>query len=269
VVVQFARGCPHHCKYCGQRDFWQSWRHRDPVKFAAELARLHRQHCVEAVNFADENPTALRGPWQAFFKALIAQKVPLILVGSTREVISSGMRISCTSTSARDPADHQAELRRFRLVLGIFILALVLSGITAFPLLREFDAYTAARGLEHVAPASASSSFDEWILTVRDGLRVSYARYPWLAYGTDWLAFAHIVIAVFFIGPLLDPVRNVWVLRAGLIACLLVIPLALICGVLRQIPVGWRLIDCSFGVFGSLPLYYCLQCVKRLEAAPE
>jgi hypothetical protein len=88
-----------------------------------------------------------------------------------------------------------------------------------------------------------------------------------LAYGTDWLAFAHIVIAVFFIGPLVDPVRNVWVLRAGIIACLLVIPLALICGALRQIPFGWRLIDCSFGVVGVIQLSYCLKLVGTLEKA--
>jgi anaerobic magnesium-protoporphyrin IX monomethyl ester cyclase len=84
VVVQFSRGCPHHCLYCGQRDFWQTWRHRDPVKFAAELARLHREHGVEVVNFADENPTASRPVWLAFLEALIAERVPLILVGSTR-----------------------------------------------------------------------------------------------------------------------------------------------------------------------------------------
>jgi len=84
VVVQFSRGCPHQCSYCGQRGFWQTWRHRDPVKFAAELARLHREHGVEVINFADENPTASRTAWQAFLEALIAQKVPLILVGSTR-----------------------------------------------------------------------------------------------------------------------------------------------------------------------------------------
>jgi anaerobic magnesium-protoporphyrin IX monomethyl ester cyclase len=84
VVVQFSRGCPHQCSYCGQRAFWQTWRHRDPVKFAAELARLHREHGVEVFNFADENPTASRAVWQAFLEALTAQKVPLILVGSTR-----------------------------------------------------------------------------------------------------------------------------------------------------------------------------------------
>jgi anaerobic magnesium-protoporphyrin IX monomethyl ester cyclase len=84
VVVQFSRGCPHRCNYCGQRGFWARWRHRDPVAFARELARLHREHGVEVVNFADENPTASRSAWQAFLEALIAERVPLILVGSTR-----------------------------------------------------------------------------------------------------------------------------------------------------------------------------------------
>lgn len=84
VVAQFSRGCPHTCTYCGQRIFWKSWRHRNPKKFAAELAWLYRQHGVEVINFADENPTASRPAWQAFLEALIAEHVPLILVGSTR-----------------------------------------------------------------------------------------------------------------------------------------------------------------------------------------
>jgi anaerobic magnesium-protoporphyrin IX monomethyl ester cyclase len=58
VVVQFSRGCPHVCNYCGQRGFWTRWRHRDPQKFATELARLYRNHGVEVIDFADENPTA-------------------------------------------------------------------------------------------------------------------------------------------------------------------------------------------------------------------
>jgi anaerobic magnesium-protoporphyrin IX monomethyl ester cyclase len=84
VVVQFSRGCPHRCNYCGQRGFWTRWRHRNPIAFARELARLHREHGVEVINFADENPTASRAAWQAFLEALIAEQVPLILVGSTR-----------------------------------------------------------------------------------------------------------------------------------------------------------------------------------------
>ncbi len=84
VVVQFSRGCPHQCNYCGQRGFWSRWRHRDPKKFASELARLHREHGVEVVNFADENPTVNPSVWRDFLEALIAENVSLTLVGSTR-----------------------------------------------------------------------------------------------------------------------------------------------------------------------------------------
>ena len=84
VVVQFSRGCPHLCNYCGQRGFWTRWRHRDPVRFAKELARLHREHGVRVINFADENPTVSKKAWRSFLEALIAESVDLILVGSTR-----------------------------------------------------------------------------------------------------------------------------------------------------------------------------------------
>ncbi|MEM7778415.1 MAG: magnesium-protoporphyrin IX monomethyl ester anaerobic oxidative cyclase [Pseudomonadota bacterium] len=84
VVVQFSRGCPHLCNYCGQRGFWTRWRHRDPVLFAKELARLHREHGVKVINFADENPTVSKRAWTQFLEALIAENVDLILVGSTR-----------------------------------------------------------------------------------------------------------------------------------------------------------------------------------------
>ena len=84
VVVQFSRGCPHLCNYCGQRGFWTRWRHRDPILFAKELARLYREHGVRVINFADENPTVSKKVWRRFLEALIAENVNLILVGSTR-----------------------------------------------------------------------------------------------------------------------------------------------------------------------------------------
>ena len=165
-----------------------------------------------------------------------------------------------------NPSSDQIRiLLRLRWTLGLFIVALILSGVTAFPLQRELEQIAAIRGLENVVSAAADNGFDRWILIIRDGLRESYSRHPWLAYGTDWLAFAHLAIAVFFIGPFRDPVKNVWVLQAGIIACVLTIPLALICGAVREIPMGWRLIDCSFGVIGALPLYYCLRLTRALE----
>jgi len=159
-------------------------------------------------------------------------------------------------------------LRKFRIVLGLFIVALVLSGLTAFPLERELETLCSIRGLETARAADVHNGLDSWLLTIRDGLHDTYTKYPWIGYGTDWLAFAHIVIAVFFIGPFLNPVRNVWVLQAGLLACALVLPLALICGPIRQIPFGWRLIDCSFGVIGAMPLFYCLRLVRAIEKTP-
>jgi len=85
VVMQFSRGCPHLCTYCGQRGFWTKWRYRDPKKLAKEIAWLHREHGVELINFADENPTSSRRAWKGFLEALIAENLPdLIMIGSTR-----------------------------------------------------------------------------------------------------------------------------------------------------------------------------------------
>ena len=84
VVVQFSRGCPHPCNYCGQRGFWTKWRNRNPEKFAKEIAFLHREHGVEVFNFADENPTSSKKLWKRFLIALIAEDVDVTLVGSTR-----------------------------------------------------------------------------------------------------------------------------------------------------------------------------------------
>ncbi len=155
-------------------------------------------------------------------------------------------------------------LRRYRLVLGGFIVALVLSGVTAFPLLHELELLARILGIPADAAPATLRGLVFWIATVREGLRAMHSAYPWLAYGTDWLAFGHITIALFFLGPWREPVANAWVLKIGLIACAGVIPLALICGPIRGIPFYWRLIDCSFGVFGALPLLYCLRLSRQI-----
>src|SRR4051812_10046817 len=152
-------------------------------------------------------------------------------------------------------------LRGARVYIGVFIVGLVLSGVTAFPLQTEL--LFVVRLCDHFTFVPAAMSV--WLHRVYDALADENAKYPFLAYGTDWLAFAHLVIAVAFVGPLRDPVRNVWVVQFGMIACAMVIPLALIAGPLREIPFGWRLIDCSFGVFGILPLWICYREIKRLE----
>jgi anaerobic magnesium-protoporphyrin IX monomethyl ester cyclase len=84
VVMQFSRGCPHLCSYCGQRGFWTRWRHRDPKKFAAEIGRLYREHGVTMISFADENPTTSKKAWRDLLKAIIAEDVPLTMIATLR-----------------------------------------------------------------------------------------------------------------------------------------------------------------------------------------
>ena len=122
---------------------------------------------------------------------------------------------------------RKSDLQTIRIVLVLFIAALVASGITAFPLLREMEWLASWRGVEAPTDLGSLNGMDRWIDIVRDGLRDAYGRYPWMAYGTDWLAFGHITIALFFVGPLIRPAEGRSTICAGIAACFLVIPLAL------------------------------------------
>ena len=84
VVVQFSRGCPHLCSYCGQRGFWTRWRHRDPKRFAAELGRLYREHSVTMISFADENPTTSKKAWRELLEAIIAENCKFTMIATLR-----------------------------------------------------------------------------------------------------------------------------------------------------------------------------------------
>lgn len=146
---------------------------------------------------------------------------------------------------------------RIKICLWIVITGLALSGITAFPLESELAILK-----DHVNPGSLMGN---WIDHIYHAIKATNTQFPWLSYGTDWLAFAHLVIAVVFVGPLRDPVKNIWVIHFGMIACIGVFPLAFIAGSIRGIPFFWQLIDCSFGVIGFVPLYLCHKYIGILE----
>jgi hypothetical protein len=149
--------------------------------------------------------------------------------------------------------------RKIKTWIIIFIVFLVLSGITAFPVETQL-----AFVMNHLSIFPAF--LQDWLSVIYSAVKTTNQNFPYLAYGTDWLAFAHLVIAVAFIGPLKDPVRNIWVIQFGMIACVMVFPLALIAGPIRHIPFYWQLIDCSFGIFGFIPLYVCYKNIRKLEA---
>jgi hypothetical protein len=155
--------------------------------------------------------------------------------------------------------------KRIRALLIFFMTGLCLSGLSAIPLEWETGLALAWIGpgtwMASVWPAMA-----EWMALVHEGVTTTARTYPFILYGTDWLAFAHLVIAVAFIGPLRDPVKNIWVIEFGMLACLLTFPWILIFVGMRHVPAFWILVDMVFGTIGIIPLWlarkYTLQMAK-------
>ncbi|MBY0424826.1 MAG: hypothetical protein K2Q22_04240 [Cytophagales bacterium] len=158
---------------------------------------------------------------------------------------------------------NSIELRRLKMIrrfLILFIVCLIFSGLTAFPIewqLRQVH--------DLIIKLEFENELTKWILTAYNAVRETNSKYPFLAYGTDWLAFAHLVIAILFIGILRDPIRNIWVIKFGMIACVAIFPTTFIAGSIRGIPFFWQIIDCSFGVFGGLLLWVIYEKCKQLE----
>ena len=159
--------------------------------------------------------------------------------------------------------NKRAHERIIRGILLFFMVALAASGLSAIPLRWEVGLldrwFGAASFMQQVWPSMAG-----WIGKVNAGVQNGYGQYPFLAYGTDWLAFGHVAIALAFIGALRDPYRNVWVVEFGMMACALVIPWALVFGAVRGIPIFWTLVDMSFGIVGIVPLWYARRLILRM-----
>lgn len=149
------------------------------------------------------------------------------------------------------------EKNNIRKWLACFIICLFISGITAIPVKQELEFI-----IKHFP---FDGSIKGWFEEILLGVKKTSKDYPFMFYGYDWLAFAHIVLAILFIGPFRNPVKNKWVIEFGLIACFLIIPFAFIAGHFRGMPIWWRLADCSFGLVGCIPLFICLGKIKKLE----
>lgn len=146
-------------------------------------------------------------------------------------------------------------IRRWLLV---FMTLLAASGLTAIPVEPELSMATKF--------FTDRSAIGGWLNQVLLAVKETDKKFPYLFYGYDWLAFAHVAIAIAFIGPYKDPVKNKWVIEFGAICCLLIIPFALIVGYLRDIPFWWRLVDCSFGIVGLIPLGICYNKITEIES---
>lgn len=84
AVVQFSRGCPHTCTYCGQWMFWKRWRHREVTKFVDELEWLARERDVCFFWLADENPTTIKEVWKDVLSEIARRNLGVGMCASIR-----------------------------------------------------------------------------------------------------------------------------------------------------------------------------------------
>jgi hypothetical protein len=154
-------------------------------------------------------------------------------------------------------------MRRAKWMLGIVALGLLLSGVTVWPAAAELKA------LEHVVwgEGQPSGEVGAFVDKAIGGLEQTRENYPFLLYAHDWLAFAHIMLAILFLGALRDPVRNKWIVQCGLIMCLLILVLAGAGIPLRGLPWQWFFVDAAFGVVAGVLLGIAYSDIRAAEKA--
>lgn len=154
-------------------------------------------------------------------------------------------------------------LRRIRIMTAVFIAGLVLSGATAIPVQAQLDLLYRFHILEPDR-SYVDGSWQHWMARIHHAVVDLNTHYSFLGYAGDWLAFGHFMIALVFVWAWREPVRYRFLFDYGLLLCACVIPYALVFGQFRGIPWWWRAVDCSFGLFGAIPLLLCRQWARRL-----
>lgn len=150
-------------------------------------------------------------------------------------------------------------------MLGIVAFGLFVSGVTVWPAVAELNA--AVRFIW--GDSEPTGVLHTFVLRVIAAMGEMEARHPFMFYVHDWLAFAHIVLAILFAGAARDPVRNIWIVQCGLIMCALVPVLAAICIPLRGLPWCWFFFDFAFAPAAAVPLWIALRDIRRAEAASQ
>jgi len=153
-------------------------------------------------------------------------------------------------------------MKRTRVMLGIVVFGLLISAVTIWPAVPELKMAVRLVWGEGL-PQGVLHGF---LLQAIEGLEVMQAKYPFMLYAHDWLAFAHIVLAILFAGAMRDPVRNKWIIECGLIMCALIPLLAGVCIPLRGIPFVWFWMDFAFAPAAALPLWIALCDIRKAEA---
>jgi len=148
--------------------------------------------------------------------------------------------------------------RKIKAVIIITIIGLLLNGISAVPLQTELKMLLSN-------PGSLPAFLGDWWIYVQKGVHDTTKNYRFMRYGFDWLAFAHLLIAIAFIGPLKDPIKNEWVVRWGMTASALSVVMALGWEQRRAIPFWWSCIDASIALVAFIILLLCNNWIQQLK----
>ena len=155
---------------------------------------------------------------------------------------------------------HENQLRKkIKVAIVLTIIGLLFNGISAVPLRTELSILLSK-------PNALPKFLADWWTYVNQGVNETSDNYNFMRYGFDWLAFAHMLIAIAFFGPLKDPIKNEWVIKWGMIASGLSVLMALGWERLRAIPMWWSFIDAGIALVAFLILWLCSRWVQELKA---
>ncbi|HUT52732.1 MAG TPA: hypothetical protein VM658_05020 [bacterium] len=158
-----------------------------------------------------------------------------------------------------------AALTRVRVMLGIVAAGLFLSGMTCYFLPWELRTVIDVVWGRGEGAGAFMPQMHAFILKMEQAVLMVRSDYPELFLGTDYLGFAHALLAILFIGAIRDPARNIWVIQFGIIASVLVVPAAFLFGSLRGAPWLHYLVDSSFGAGAVIFLYAAYRGARSLE----
>lgn len=153
--------------------------------------------------------------------------------------------------------------RRIRVLLIVFILGLVFGCHIVLFVTPELTWFNKIIG-PGTRMGQSFPKISSWINHLYQGITDTYTKYPFVAYCMDWLAFAQLAFIIFFVGAIVDPVRNIWIIKSGMAICVLHVIIAFGCGTFRGVPFFWQLLDSTFGILGFIILYLAYKNVKYL-----
>jgi len=153
---------------------------------------------------------------------------------------------------------------RIKVLTWVFILGLIFSGATAIPLEPELNLLAKFFGVADKSSIEVASGMAHWILRSRSPARHQCE----ISVSGVWNRLAGVRTFCNRSGVhrgIARPGSQRVAFYLCMIACVMIVPYAFIFGGVRGIPVYWRLIDCSFGVFGILPIWYLPPMRQEIE----